>query len=91
MIWRRFQGRLEIEWKLSTIAGYTELEKYILLKIIYCQNKLEEHGLTKSQLQIKDDAIKKLVRYYTREAGVRELRKTVSIYLSKSCENHCFW
>ena len=63
-----------IEWKLLSIAGYTEIEKIHIAKDHLLPKQIEEHGLTKAQLQIRDEAIQQIVRYYTREAGVRGLR-----------------
>ncbi|WP_445661545.1 endopeptidase La [Bacillus sp. FSL K6-3431] len=83
-------GPLRDRMEIITIPGYTELEKIHIGKDHLLSRQIQEHGLTKSQLQIKDDALKQLVRYYTREAGVRELdrqlasicRKTAKIIVS---------
>lgn len=83
-------GPLRDRMEIITIAGYTELEKIHIAKDHLLPKQIKEHGMTKSQLQMRDDAIQKVVRYYTREAGVRSLerqlaticRKTVRIIVS---------
>ncbi|WP_338470427.1 endopeptidase La [Niallia sp. XMNu-256] len=73
-------GPLRDRMEIITIAGYTELEKIHIAKDHLLPKQIKEHGLTKAQLQIRDDGIQKIVRYYTREAGVRGLeRKLASI------------
>lgn len=83
-------GPLRDRMEIITIAGYTELEKIHIAKDHLLPKQIKEHGLSKGQLQIRDDGIQKVVRYYTREAGVRSLerqlaticRKTVRIIVS---------
>lgn len=83
-------GPLRDRMEIITIAGYTEEEKINIAKNHLLPKQIKEHGMTKSQLQMRDDAIQKVVRYYTREAGVRSLerqlaticRKTVRIIVS---------
>src|SRR5690606_26022472 len=48
--------------------------------------QIKENGLTKSQLQIRDDAIISIIRYYTREAGVRGLERTVAKICRKTAK-----
>ncbi|MGN1401292.1 MAG: endopeptidase La [Bacillus sp. (in: firmicutes)] len=83
-------GPLRDRMEIITIAGYTEMEKLHIAKGHLLPKQIQEHGLKKSQLQIKDEAITDLLRYYTREAGVRNLerqlagicRKTAKIIVS---------
>lgn len=73
-------GPLRDRMEIISIAGYTELEKINIAKDHLLPKQIKEHGLTKAQLQIRDEGIQKIVRYYTREAGVRGLeRKLASI------------
>lgn len=77
--------------EIITIPGYTELEKLYIGKDHLLQKQIKEHGLSKGQLQIRDEAIQKIIRNYTREAGVRSLerqfaticRKTAKIIVSE--------
>ena len=79
-------GPLRDRLEIITIAGYTELEKINIAKDHLLSKQLEEHGLTKSQLQMKADSMKKLVRYYTREAGVRELERQLASICRKAAK-----
>ena len=44
---------------------------------------MEEHGLTSLQIQLDDDAIMAMIRYYTKEAGVRELDRVIASLFRK--------
>ncbi|WP_430413630.1 endopeptidase La [Lederbergia citrea] len=79
-------GPLRDRMEIISIPGYTELEKIHIAKDHLLPRQIQEHGLTKSQLQMKDDAVKKLVRYYTREAGVRELERQLASICRKTAK-----
>ncbi|GAF16047.1 LOW QUALITY PROTEIN: ATP-dependent protease La type I [Bacillus sp. JCM 19046] len=57
--------------EIISIPGYTELEKTQIAINYLLPKQMKEHGLTKSMLQLKEPALKKVIRFYTREAGVR--------------------
>ncbi|WP_440896014.1 endopeptidase La [Amphibacillus sp. Q70] len=77
--------------EIISIPGYTELEKQHIAKEHLIPKQLKAHGLGKSQLQIRDEALTHLIRRYSREAGVRQLerqiaaicRKATKIYVSE--------
>lgn len=71
-------GPLLDRMEVISIAGYTEVEKLHISKNHLIPKQLKEHGLKKSQIQFKDDSILKLVRNYTREAGVRNLERQIA-------------
>lgn len=71
-------GPLRDRMEIISIAGYTELEKLSIAKNHLLPKQLKEHGLTKGQLQLKDDALLDVVRHYTREAGVRSLERVLA-------------
>lgn len=71
-------GPLRDRMEIISIAGYTELEKLSIAKNHLLPKQLREHGLTKGQLQLKDDALLDVVRHYTREAGVRSLERVLA-------------
>jgi ATP-dependent Lon protease len=83
-------GPLRDRMEIIHISGYTELEKLHIAKEHLLPKQIKDHGLKKSQLQVKEEAILKIIRYYTREAGVRSLerqlagicRKTAKIIVS---------
>ncbi|MBR2603723.1 MAG: endopeptidase La [Bacilli bacterium] len=72
------QDRLEI----IELSSYTEFEKIDIVKNHLFSILLEEHGLT-NDITISDSAIKYLISNYTKEAGVRELRRVLSTILRK--------
>lgn len=79
-------GPLRDRMEIISIAGYTELEKLHIAKDYLIPKQIKENGLTKSQLQIRDDAITSMIRYYTREAGVRGLERTVAKICRKTAK-----
>lgn len=58
--------------------GYTEDEKVKIAQLYLIPKQLESHGLKKDQLRISETAIRKIIRHYTREAGVRNLEREIS-------------
>ncbi|HZL06928.1 MAG TPA: endopeptidase La, partial [Coriobacteriia bacterium] len=58
--------------------GYTEDEKLHIARRYLVPKQVAEHGLTPSRLVFTDDALKEIVRRYTREAGVRNLERTIA-------------
>lgn len=79
-------GPLRDRMEIISIAGYTEMEKMQIAKNHLLPKQLKEHGLKKSQVVIKDEAILDLIRYYTREAGVRGLERTVATICRKAAK-----
>jgi ATP-dependent Lon protease len=71
-------GPLRDRMEIISIAGYTEIEKLSIAKNHLLPKQLKEHGLTKSQLQLKDDALLDVIRHFTREAGVRSLERVLA-------------
>ncbi len=66
------------------IPGYTEDEKIEIAKRHLLPKQLKEHGLKKGEWHISDDALRDLIRYYTREAGVRNLEREVANLVRKA-------
>ena len=60
------------------ISGYTEDEKVEICKRHLIVKQTEQHGLKKGEWSITDDGLLDLVRYYTREAGVRNLERELA-------------
>ncbi|MGB1876697.1 MAG: endopeptidase La [Rhodospirillaceae bacterium] len=66
------------------LAGYTEDEKLEIAKRHLVKKQLEAHGLKKDEWSISDQALRDLVRYYTREAGVRNLERELARLIRKA-------
>ncbi len=64
--------------EIINISSYTSDEKFQIAKNHLVCSVLEENGQNKDQLQIEDEAIKVIIEKYTREAGVRELKRQLS-------------
>ncbi|MGA2912377.1 MAG: endopeptidase La [Methanoregula sp.] len=60
------------------ISGYTKNEKFAIAKDHLLPKTLEEHGLDTDKLRIEDEALKVIIEKYTREAGVRWLKKQLA-------------
>ncbi len=69
--------------EIINLSGYTEYEKLHIAKEHLLLKQLKAHGLTKAQLQMKDEAITQIIRYYTREAGVRTLERQLAAVCRK--------
>ena len=59
------------------IPGYTEIEKLKIAENYLLPKQMEDHGLKGEQLQVSEEALLKVVRNYTREAGVRNLNRVM--------------
>lgn len=77
-------GPLRDRMEIISIAGYTEIEKIHIAKDHLLPKQIKDHGLSKSQLQIREDGIQKIVRLYTREAGVRTLERQLATICRKT-------
>jgi ATP-dependent Lon protease len=64
--------------EIIRLSGYTEDEKVEIAKRHLIVKQMEAHGLKKTEFTISDDALRDLVRYYTREAGVRNLERELA-------------
>lgn len=73
------RDRLEI----ININGYTEYEKLDICKKHIIKKSLKEHGLTKELINFSDEVILKIIRNYTKEAGVRELTRQIDTVIRK--------
>ncbi|WP_240374685.1 endopeptidase La [Bacillus piscicola] len=72
--------------EIISIAGYTEIEKMGIAKGHLLPKQIEEHGLNKGLIQVKEEALLKLIRYYTREAGVRNLEREIANVCRKAAK-----
>ncbi|MFM6930067.1 MAG: endopeptidase La [Bdellovibrio sp.] len=64
--------------EIIQLEGYIEQEKFNIAKSYLVPKQLENHGLKEYKVVVKDEAIRDIIRYYTREAGVRNLERQVA-------------
>ena len=64
--------------EIIRLPGYTEAEKVSISKQYLVPKQIKANGLKKDEVIIEDDSIKDLVRYYTKESGVRSLEREIS-------------
>ena len=64
--------------EIIRLAGYTEDEKVAITRKHLIPKQVEANGLKENEIEIHDDAVRDLVRYYTREAGVRNLEREIA-------------
>ncbi len=70
-------GPLRDRMEIITLAGYTEEEKLEIARRYLVRRQLEANGLTAEQAAITDEALRIVIRNYTREAGVRNLEREI--------------
>ena len=67
------RDRLEI----INLSSYTEIEKLHIAKNHLIPKQIEQNGLDVKKIKFSDDAIMHIIRYYTKESGVRQLERTI--------------
>jgi ATP-dependent Lon protease len=70
--------------EIIRIPGYTEAEKVEIAKRHVLPKLIKDHGLTTDEFVVPDKAIQDLIRYYTREAGVRSLERELGSLARKT-------
>lgn len=80
---RALLDRMEV----INISGYTEEEKVKIAVRHLIPKQIKEHGLKPDQLHISENAIRKIIREYTREAGVRNLEREVATICRKAAKD----
>jgi len=73
--------------EIIRISGYTEDEKVEILKRHLLSKQMKAAGLKKKEFSISDSAIRDLIRYYTREAGVRNLERELANLCRKAIKD----
>ncbi|HEX7288597.1 MAG TPA: endopeptidase La [Candidatus Angelobacter sp.] len=69
--------------EIIELQGYTEDDKYHIAERYLVPKQIEENGLTKEQIEIPEDAVRFVIRHYTREAGVRNLERNIGTLCRK--------
>ncbi|HTV08997.1 MAG TPA: endopeptidase La [Candidatus Aquilonibacter sp.] len=70
-------GPLQDRMEILRLTGYTELEKLEIARQYLVRKQREATGLTEEQISFHDDALRGIIRFYTREAGVRNLEREI--------------
>jgi len=71
-------GPLLDRMEIIPLAGYTEDEKSEIAKQYLIPKQMKGHGLKRGEFKLQDDALKEIIRTYTREAGVRNLEREIA-------------
>jgi ATP-dependent Lon protease len=71
-------GPLLDRMEIIPLAGYTEDEKREIAKQHLVDKQVKNHGLRKGEFEVTDSALTDIIRYYTREAGVRNLERDIA-------------
>jgi ATP-dependent Lon protease len=69
--------------EMIQLAGYSEEEKVHIARMYLLPRQRDEHGLTPEQIEIDDEAMRKVIAEYTREAGVRSLERQIGAIARK--------
>ncbi|MDQ4045028.1 MAG: endopeptidase La, partial [Chloroflexota bacterium] len=69
--------------EIIEVSGYTEIEKLAIARNYLLPKALESHGLDNGQLTITDDAVRRVIREYTEESGVRNLEREIGALTRK--------
>jgi ATP-dependent Lon protease len=81
-------GPLLDRMEVIRLPGYTEDEKTNIAQNYLVPKQMKNNGLKEEELSISEAAIRDMVRYYTREAGVRNLEREISKICRKVVKNH---
>jgi len=70
-------GPLRDRMEIISLAGYTETEKLQIAKRYLVRRQMEANGIKEGQVEITEAALREIIQYYTREAGVRALEREI--------------
>src|SRR5678815_6077700 len=73
--------------EIIRLPGYTEDEKVEIAKRHLIPKQVKAHGLKKNEWSISEDALRDLIRYYTREAGVGNLEREIANLTRKAIKD----
>ena len=77
-------GPLRDRMEIITLAGYTASEKLQIARRYLVPRQVEANGLKPAQVKVADDALRAVIQYYTREAGVRSLEREIGRMLRRT-------
>ncbi len=73
--------------EIIRLPGYTEEEKVNIAARYLLPKQIKEHGLKKQQLEVSENALRRVIREYTREAGVRNLEREIATICRKTARD----
>jgi ATP-dependent Lon protease len=76
-------GPLRDRMEVIEFTGYTQEEKAQIASRFLCPKQIREKGLSPSKVLFQDDAVEKIIREYTREAGIRNLERRIATICRK--------
>ena len=76
-------GPLLDRTELMRLSGYTEIEKLEIVKKFILPKQIKENGLEEGNFDFTDSAIMHVIRYYTRESGVRQIEREIASIVRK--------
>ncbi len=79
---------LKDRMEIIDFSGYTEEEKINIAQKFLIPKQIKEHGLSSLKVSFKDEALRTLIRYYTRESGVRNLEREIANICRKVATVH---
>lgn len=79
-------GPLLDRMEIIELSGYTAAEKFNIAKKYLVKKALEKNGLTEKKVKFDDAALKDIIEYYTREAGVRKLEQQINSLCRKAAK-----
>ena len=77
-------GPLRDRMDIITVSSYTEIEKFEIAKRHLIGKQMDAHGLNEDQLTFENESIVEMIQHYTKEAGVRQLERTIAEVCRKS-------
>jgi ATP-dependent Lon protease len=77
-------GPLRDRMEIISLTGYTASEKFQIARRYLVRRQLKANGLKPEQVEIADDALRAIIEYYTREAGVRSLEREIGRVLRQA-------
>jgi ATP-dependent Lon protease len=69
--------------ELIALSGYTEEDKVHIARMYLIPRQRDDHGLNENQVELTDDAVRRVISEYTREAGVRSLERQIGTIMRK--------
>lgn len=79
-------GPLRDRMEVIDVSGYTSVEKLHIAKKYLLPQERESHGLKKIEMNVPDETLQDVISHYTREAGVRELRRKIAGLMRSAAE-----